>query len=143
MKKLIIFFIIIVAILCIIGLKYSSYLVEYKTIMSENSEYEKYKDKEIYGIELVTIINKAVDRNEKNKVEKTVEKVYIPNEEDSLQIDIYFIDDEQTYKMEAFYNTGMDDFKEIYRNVKFKCTKMEYHKKTGQICYIYIEQISI
>ena len=44
--------------------------------------------------------------------------------------------------MEAFYNTGMDDFKEIYRNVKFKCTKIEYHEKTKKIKYMLFEQIS-
>ena len=29
-----------------------------------------------------------------------------------------------------------------YSNIQFKCTKVEYHKKSKRVSYLYIEQIS-
>ena len=142
MKKIIIFFGIVILIICIIGIRYYSYLAQYNITKEENLEYEKYKDKEIYGIDLVTIINKTIDKNIKNGVEKNIEEIFIPNDKNSIEIEIYLTDNEKTYKMETFYNNGIDIFYENYKNIKFKCSKIEYHEKTKKIKYILFEQIS-
>lgn len=48
---------------------------------------------------------------------------------------------EKTYQMEDFYNTGMTEFVKNFNLILFKCTSIEYHKKTGLISKITIEQI--
>ena len=56
MKKIIIFFAIIIIILCFIAVKYYNYKVNYNSIVNLNSEYSQYFDKEIQGIELASLI---------------------------------------------------------------------------------------
>lgn len=142
MKKTILIFLLI-CIICIvaIAINYSVYKIEYDSIAKGNLEFEQYKDREIYGIQLGTIINKVIDKNTKNEIEKNEKGIFIPNDENSIEIDIYMIDNETTYKMESIYNAGMEEFVEHYRNIKFKCSKIEYHKNTGRVKYLYFEQI--
>ena len=141
MKKFIlILFVIITILVAIICLKYSSYKNEYNNVIRQNAEFEEYKDKEIYGTELATLINKSIDKNTKNKIEKDENGIFIPNEEDSIKIEIYMEDNEQKYEMETFYNTGMKQFIQYYGDIQFKCSKIEYHKKTGKIKYLLFEQ---
>lgn len=140
MKKMIIFLILVIAIICFIGFKYYSYQIDYTIILAENEEYEKYKEKEVYGLDLTTLINRAIDANIKNKVEKDGQGFYINNNKDSIEIEIYMKDNETTYKIETFYNS-IEGFIENYKNIKFKCTKLEYHKDTNKIKYMLFEQL--
>ena len=140
-KTLLILIALVIVIVCIIGIKYYSYMMEYNNVIKENEEYEKYKDQEVYGIDLATLINKAVDKNEKNNIPKDDKNLYIQNDENSIEIEIYIEDNETTYKMEVFYNSGTEQFIQYYGNIKFKCSKIEYHEKTGKIKYILFEQI--
>lgn len=142
MKKMMItIFTIVVIIVTIICVKYSSYKNEYNILLKENAEFEEYKNKEIYGIELGTLINKTIDKNTKNKVQKDENRLFISNGENSVQIEIYMQDNEQTYKMETFYNAGIEQFIQYYGNIKFKCSKIEYHENTKKIKYLLFEQI--
>lgn len=141
MKKIFIILAIIIIIVCIIAVRYYSYKVDYNMILEENAEYEQYKDKEIYGIDLGTLINKTVDKNTKNEIEKDENGNFIPNDSNSIEMDIYIKDNETTYKMEVFYNNDTAKFIQYYGNVKFKCSKIEYHEKTGRVKYLLFEQL--
>ena len=143
MKKFLILFVIVIVIVSIIAVRYSSYKVEQDTIMQENAEFEQYKDKEIYGLDLATIINKVMDKNIKNEIPKDDKGMFIENDRNSIKIEIYMTDNEETYRAETFYNNGIEQFMEFYRDIKFKCSKIEYHEKTGKIKYLYFEQIPI
>ena len=48
---------------------------------------------------------------------------------------------ERTYQMEDFYNNDINQFLANFNTVKFKCTGIEYHKKTGKISKITVEQL--
>lgn len=143
MKKFLILFVIVIVIVSIIAVRYSSYKVEHDTIMQENAEFEQYKDKEIYGLDLATIINKVMDKNIKNEISKDDKGMFIENDTNSIKMEIYMTDNEQTYRAETFYNNGIEQFMEYYRDIKFKCSKIEYHEKTSKIKYLYFEQIPI
>lgn len=134
-------FTIIIIVVTIISVNYYSYEIEYRNITKENEEFEQYRDKEIYGIELGTIINKAIDQNIKNNIEKDDKNFFIPNNENSIEIEIYITDSEQTYKMETFYKSGIEKFIQYYGDISFKCSKIEYHEKTKRIKYLLFEQI--
>lgn len=141
MKKVIIFFAILIIIIAIVAVQYSSYIVDKKAIMSENEEYEQYQNQEIYGIDLASLINKTADKNIKNKIPKSENGIFIQNDNNSIELEIYMKDNETTYKFETIYNNGTEQFAQYYGNVKFKCSKIEYHKATNRISYILFEQI--
>lgn len=141
MKKGLIFFAIVAIIITVVLVKYSSYIAEKNAIKVENAEYEQYKDKEVYGLDVATMINKIVDKNTKNNIEKDENGLFVQNDTNSIELEIYMIDNEKTYKMETIYNGGTNEFVQYYGNIKFKCSKIEYHKNTGKIKYILFEQL--
>ena len=141
MKKIIIFLVFVLIIVATIGYMYLNYQASYHEAQKVNAQYEGYKDKEIYGTDLATLINRAVDDNIKNDIEKEDTGLYKDNGQDSIRIDILFTDDNEVHSMEEIYNSGTDTFMQYYNQVRFKCTSIEYHQKTGRVSYLYFEQI--
>lgn len=116
-----------------------------KVSQMKNNEYEKYLSENIYGTDVITLINKAISDNEENGINKNEKGFYINNNQNSIQIDIVMITDEEkqettAYKMEAISKVGITEFIKNFNTVKFKCTKKEYHAATGKIAYIEISQ---
>lgn len=140
-KTILILLAVVIIIVSIIGIKYYSYMTERSILVKENAEFEQFKDKEIYGIDLATLINKTIDKNERNKIAKDENGNFISNDQNSIQIEIYIVDNETTYKMETFYKAGTEQFVQYYGNIKFKCSKIEYHKNTGKVKYMLFEQL--
>ena len=142
MKKIVIFLAIVLICVAIVGFKYISYKNEYSIIQNENAEFEEYKDKELYGLDIGTIINKAVDKNTRNKIEKDDNGNFIQNDSNSIEIELHIIENEKDYNipMESIYNAGTEQFVQYYGNIKFKCSKIEYHENTGKIKYMLFEQ---
>ena len=142
MKKIAIFFGIIVFIVVAMFGLYINYKNNYNTIQNENRQFESYYNEETYGTNLASIINKAIDSNTKNNIEKDQNGKYIENDINSINIDIKMIDNDKTYNMEKIYKGGISTFTSYYSQIKFKCTKIDYHKKTGKIKYMLFEQIT-
>lgn len=44
--------------------------------------------KTLYGADILSMINKAIDNNETNKIEKNENGLYIENDENSLKIEL-------------------------------------------------------
>lgn len=141
MKKIIIFLAIVLVIVCIALYNYNSIKITKSQIAEENAEYEQYLNRELYGIDLATIINKAVDQNTKNKIEKDEQGYFVQNDENSILVEIYIKESDTTYKMERIHNKGTEQFVQFFINAKFKATKVDYHKKNGRIKYMLFEQI--
>ena len=123
--------------------KYFEYRQKYSEAKTFNIKYEKYLDKEILGTELTTIINHAVDDNEKAFVKKDEKEKYIQNDENSVNIEVEMKDlgEAKIYPMEAFYNNGMSSFVDNYRQIKFKCKKIEYNSQK-KVKYMLFEQLT-
>lgn len=142
MKKFIIFFAVSIIIICIISYIFINYKANYNVAKISNLEFENYLNKELYGTDVSTLINRAVDNNEKNSVQKNNKGVYLNNDKNSINIEIKMKDDDSTYKMEMFYKNGIQNFIKYYGNIKFKCTKIEYHQVTKKVKYMLFEQIT-
>ena len=143
MKKIIILISVVIIIIATITINYIDYIKEHNEVLKYNLEFENNYQKEIYGIDLTTIINKVINNNEKNNVEIGQDNRYISNNNNSINVDIQMIDDNnKVYPMELLYNGGMENFVQYYGNIKFKCTKIEYHKETEKVKYLYFEQVS-
>ena len=142
MKKIIIFFVIILIIVATISYIYLNYRAITNESKVRNVQYESYEGKEIYGTDLATLINKATDENIRNEVQKDDKGLYMDNGANSIRIEILFTDDDMIHTMEEIYNSGTDTFMQYYNQIRFKCTKIEYHQKTGRVSYLYFEQIA-
>ncbi len=140
MKKLAIFFLVIIIIIVGISYLYLNYKANYYEAKRENKQFESYEGQEVYGAEVATIINKAVDNNENNQVQKDEKGKYINNDNNSIQINIKMLDTDKIYAMETLYSGGMNQFVQYYNQIKFKCTKLEYHKTTNKVSYMLFEQ---
>ena len=143
MKKIAIFLLIIIGIVSTISYLYLNSINNQRIAQKENIKFEIYKDEEITGAEVTTLINKAINSNQQNEIEKDKKGRYIDNETNSINIDIKFIDDDVTYNIEKIYNNGMDKFLTYYRDIKFKCVDVQYHDKTQKIKYMLLSLIHI
>lgn len=141
MKKYIITILILVAIVISSMLyAYNTYKKNIQDLKDYNNEFTKYQNTEIAGTEIATILNKAVNNNEQNKIQKDEKGMYIENDENSIKIDIYIKDNDTTYSMETIYNMGVEKFINSFSLETFKITETQYHSKTGKIKYIKLEQ---
>ena len=142
MKKLAVFFLIIVIIIVGISYMYLNYKANYHEARRENNQFESYYNQEFYGADVATIVNKAYDSNLTNSVQRDNSGNFIENDTTSIKIDLKMLDTDETYNMETIYKGGMDKFVQYYGSIKFKCTKIEYHNKTQKVKYMLIEQIT-
>ena len=112
-----------------------------RLLKQENSKYECYLNRTIYGTEVATIINKAINQNENNQVQKDEKKHYIENNENSIKIEIKMLTTGKTYPMEEIYNNDMTQFVQNFNLLQFKCTKLEYHKSSGKVKKLLFEEV--
>ena len=141
MKKIIALILILITIAVIViymnVLEKKSLLREAKSL---NTEYEVYKNKDtLYGTDIITIINKAIDNNEKNKISKDENGYYIDDEENTIKVDIYMAMNDTTYEMETIAKVGIQSFIANFNLAEFECTNIEYHKN-GKISRLHIEE---
>lgn len=142
MKKYIILLVGLVVIISLIAYGYEQYKTKTNEISNNNLYYENIYNKEISVEEFATIINSAMDKNEKNGLTKDEKSMYIENNTNSIKIDIKFIQSDEIYSIEPIYINDISKFIRIYSTSKFKCTKIDYHKKTKFVKYLYFEEIS-
>lgn len=131
-------FIIIIVILYLLFSNYTRSIMQAKKI---NQEFENYTENTILGSSFMTLINKAIDKNEQNGVGKDDNNRYIKNDKNSIIIEVKFLESEEIYRMESIATLGADKFIKNYSNMTFKCIKKEYHSKTKNISYMLFEQI--
>ncbi len=107
----------------------------------DNKTYESYENKEVLGTDIISIINKATDSNEKNDIKIGEDGNYIDNGKNSIRIEIKFKELDKVITMERINNVGIEKFWSNYGALSFKCTKIEYHEKTHRVKYMYFEEV--
>lgn len=140
-QSLLIILAIIFIVICIVSGTIINLRAENKEINKYNLEYEKYLNKEILGTEIATLISKVIDQNERNNIQKDENGYYINNNQNSIKIDLKMITIEKTYPMETIYNNQITNFVQNFNQIKFKCTKIEYHEQTGKISRLIFEEL--
>ena len=142
MKKIFLFFAMIIIIICGVSYMFLNYKANYNISKKANLEFENYLNVEVSGIDLVTVMNRAIDSNERNEVEKNKKGIYQDNENNSISIEVKITDNDTIYQMETFEKSGMQNFLTYYGNIKFKCTNIKYHQTTKKVKYMLFEQIT-
>lgn len=142
MKRNIIFIVAIFLVVIAI-ITYSFYNIKRaeKESSQNNRAYQSFYNQEVLGTDVISIINKAIDSNEKNAVDKDEKGHYIDNNKNSIIIEIKFKEQEQIIKMEAIEKSGEQKFLILFGATSFKCTKIEYHQNTNNVKYMFFEQI--
>ena len=142
MKKTI--WLLVVLLICL-AISAAGFSISYRTATKEvgdfNNQFERYKDKEISGSELGSVMNKVVDENQKQNVAKDKYGQYIENKETSIIMEVYIKDNDTIYRMETFYGSGTERFIQNFSTETFKCTKIDYHLKSKRVKYLYFEQL--
>lgn len=134
MKKTIIVILSIFLIIIIsIYMNYRQVVAKELSARKFNSDYEFFNKESILGTDVTTMINKAMDNNEKHNIKKDKDGVYIPDDEYSVKIYVYMMIDENTYPMEQLVKTGLAQFTRYFGEVHFKCTDVKYHESTGRV----------
>lgn len=144
MKKILICLIIVlVAITIVVSMWISGNNTKLAKIKENNQKYEIYLDKEVFGTDVTTVINKAIDDNEKRQISKDEKGFYIENDTDSIKVELVMLngDKKETYQMETLNKVGLNGFIKNFNLINFKCSKIEYHDKTKLISKIIFEQI--
>lgn len=141
MKKLIIFFVTILAFVGTISYIYAQNKISKNEVTLQNEEYVKLLNNEISGTKLATLMNKTFDKNTANKVEVAKDGSFVDNDTNSILIEIKFLQSDSIFKFEKIYKNKIEEFIRLYSNEKFKCTKLEYHSKTKFVKYLYFEQV--
>ncbi len=141
-RTIIIICVIAICIVISITYAYSMYKNDVNQVQKFNNQFSKYIDQEFFGTELATIINLAIDNNEKNNIAKDTSGKYVTDDLYSVRVDVYMTDTQKTYSMETLNAGEISNLVNNYSNIQFKCTKVEYHKSNKRISYLYIEQIS-
>lgn len=112
-----------------------------KAIKEFNYEYEQYLGKKVYGTEVTTIINKAIENNKNHYIQKDDKGMYINDELYCIKVELNMITVEKTYQMEQLYNAGLTEFVKNFNIIEFECSNVEYHKKTGRISKIVFTEL--
>lgn len=142
MKKPVILIITIVLV-AVILIAYNLNVNKQKIVQAQknNKMYEDFLNVEVLGTDIASLMNKIADQNLKNSVSKTDEGTYKNNNSNSINLEIKFLELEETIKFEKIEEQGIKRFIQNFGTMSFKCTKIEYHQNTGNVKYMYFEQV--
>ena len=150
MKKNIIYIMLaLIIIIVVVIINISNVKIKQNAVVKFNSEFEKYKEKTLYGADILTIINKAIDNNKEYKVARDENGNYIPNDENSLKIELILLtkdekgeEKEVTYPMETLEKAGLDEFISSFSLTEFKITNIE-ENSIHRISKITVKQLEM
>ncbi len=112
-----------------------------KQVLQFNKTFEDYKDKISLGSEVATLINKAIDNNEKKQINKNDKGIYQDDGKYSVQVFVRLEKDGDLFSMERINALKITEFVKNFSLQDFKCTGIEYHKETKRVSKIYFEAI--
>lgn len=128
---------ILIVIVIIITVKISDNAKKVNDISKFNEQFEAiYKDKIVYGADVLTIINKAIDNNNTYKIEKDINGYYIDDDKHCFKVELVLLmtsEDgelkEVKYPMETLEKAGLDGFISSFSLTKFECTSSIYNSE--------------
>lgn len=121
-----------------LGIQYKNAYTKKLEISKFNLNYEEYNKDNLNGLDITTLINRAISNNEKNFVEKNSEGLYNLEDENSIEIYVKMLINGTTYRMEKINNLGIGSFTEYFGEVSFKCIDITYHEN-GKIASMTFE----
>ena len=132
--------VIFIVIITVLGLYMYNYQKQQLLAEKNNQFYEKYTKGKILGTDLITLINKVMDANDRNAISKNG-KYYEDDNEKTIKIYIKFLETEEDIYMEDIAEKTSETFIKFFALEQFECVKKEYHSKTGNLKSMIFQQI--
>lgn len=109
-----------------------------------NDQYESYNRKLLRGTDVISVMNKVLDNNDKYGINGYDEPDYIMKAEFILSEEIGGLQVGKTYNVETIQTIRNDEesFTEFKRKV-FDCIRLQYNKTTGRVNYMLFEERQI
>ena len=81
-------------------------------------------------------MNKAIDLNNKNKISKDENNMYVENDKNSIKVYLKVKSSDSTMEMEKLMldkKAGIEKVEYAFSDLIFEVSDVQYHKKTGQV----------
>ncbi len=144
MKKILI--IILIAVVTAIAI-FSGRYIELANKKSEinkiNNEFLAYQKSIVKINKIVTLMNRAIDINNKNNIEKDENGIYEENNTNSIKVYLKVKSSDSKMEMERLMlndKAGVEKVEYAFSDLIFEMTNVEYHQKTGQVKSITFEE---
>ena len=85
---------------------------------------------------IVSLMNKAIDLNNKNKIPKDENNIYEENDKNSIKVYLKVKSSDSTMEMEKLMldkNAGVEKVEYAFSDLIFEVSDVQYHQKTGQV----------
>lgn len=139
-KNLILILIIILVATVFFILNYKEYEINTIDLKRFNLTYEEFNKDNLNGLDVVTVMNQATSNNEKYEIPKDENGLYVLDDENSIEIYVTMIINDETYRMERLTNKDVNsNFIRLFGDVNFKCSSIDYHQKTGRVASMHFE----
>lgn len=139
-KKIILILTILIVAVVFCVLNYKEHEINQIDLNNFNLEYEKFNKEKLNGLDITTVMNLATSNNEKYEIPKDENGLYILNDENSIEIYVTMIINNETYRMERLTTKEMNsNFIRLFGDIDFKCTNITYHQKTGRVASMTFE----
>lgn len=144
MKKILI--IIIVAVITVVAVftgKYIELSKQKSEVKKINNEFLAYQKSIVKINRIVTLMNRAIDINNKNNIEKDENGIYEENNTNSIKVYLKVKSSDSKMEMERLMlndKAGVEKVEYAFSDLIFEMTNVEYHKKTGQVKSITFEE---
>ena len=139
-KILVIILAIVIMITSIFLAKYIEYAKNKNNVENINKEYLAYENKNIQINTIVSLMNKAIEQNKKNKVVQNDDKVFVENDNNSIKIYIEARPNSKSdmvkISMEELIlndKIGVEKVEYAFSDLIFEITDVKYDEKNGQI----------
>lgn len=140
-KNIFLIIAILLAIIAIISYEFFNYQISLRDIKNNNKTYESFYNTTVLGTDIASLINKIDDVNQKNKIQKDNNGLYVEDEKESIIIEIKLKEIDKSIRAEKIEQNEISKFVQNFGAESFKCTKIEYHKQTSAVKYMYFEQL--
>lgn len=126
----------VIVIVAVIGVNIYSYNERLKATEKNNKNYQSYYNVEVLGSDVGSLINKILDTNSKNNIQKDEN-----GKEISISITIKFLELDKNISIEAIEKQGVDRFIKNFGAETFKCTEIEYYPNAKGVKSMHFEQV--
>lgn len=126
----------VIVIVAIIGVNIYSYNERLKAAEKNNKNYQSYYNVEVLGSDVGSLINKILDTNSKNNIQKDEN-----GKEISISVTIKFLELDKNISIEAIEKQGVDRFIKNFGAETFKCTEIEYYPNAKGVKSMHFEQV--
>lgn len=135
-KTLYLILIPVIIIVSIIFANYIEYTKNKTEIINLNKEFIAYENKNLQINTVVTLMNKAIQKNKENKVKQAESRKFEQNDTNSIKLYLEIKSRNSVIPMEELLlndKIGIEKVEYAFSDLIFEISNIEYHKKTGQV----------